>query len=299
MTDAPANDNAIATAHDGDQPRATMTAASDLEALARAIAPLFGSAFRMVHTRGGVRDDGPSDKTLSLLPCARRALARLTGLRASALTATHARVLLAHYVYAGEARRADRWLDTLRLALVPAADRRAMIEAQRNARSGPFARAALAAGQRLLAEAELAYLRAPELTTDGRWVLVELDAISRALIDVARAQIAARSAPRRRSTLDHTAHPSTDDCADDSNRDFAVEGESLHNLDTEHLTLSGQRDTTMTSAQLRPAAVSRGEVPANPAVDAASSAASRDRSSANSRANSRAPSRAAHKETRR
>ncbi len=248
MWNDPANDNApLAQQH-------TAHAARDLEALAQVMGPLFGSAYRMVERRGGLRDDGPSERTRALLPSALRAIGRLTWLRAQPEGAMTVRVLVATHVYAGDARRVDHWAETVRLLAVSRKERIETLVVGARSRSGPDARAARAAGQRMLSRAESDYASAGEMVSDGRWLTDELDAISRQLIEIERERIEVRRAGAGRAAPSSAAHKRVD-----SSKKSAIRTES-DNFDTERLTHSGQRGIYLSSAQLRPQEPGRADI---------------------------------------
>jgi len=159
--------------------------AADLEALALCLTALTGSASPIAKIPGGQSEGSPAERVQGLLGAALRAQRRLAWMRQ-----THPRevlALLATYVHAGaELRRLGPWLETVDLALVVTASRPG---------SGPDARAARAGGVALLARAEAMYDQAEEQPTDGRWLPEDLDAVSRAIEQLAAG---ARSVARGR-----------------------------------------------------------------------------------------------------
>jgi hypothetical protein len=181
------------------EPRGGGSAARDLDALARVLPVLDGSAMPLLRIPGGQQDGSPAERVQPLLGPALRAVHRLAWLREHGRY-EHVLVLLATHCYAGETRRDRSWPDTVRLALLPRELRvRTMAAAPVAAApsKGPDAAAARTAGARLLAEAEDAYRDAGELGSDGRWLAEDLDAVSRLItaVEADRLALAAKARP--------------------------------------------------------------------------------------------------------
>lgn len=184
--------------HEPDSARGGGSAARDLDALARVLPVLDGSAMPLIRIPGGQQDGSPAERVQPLLGPALRGLRRLAWLREHGRY-EHVLVLLATYCYAGETRRDRAWPDTVRLALLPRELRvRTMAAPPVTAPSkGPDAASARTAGGQLLAEAEDAYTEADELGSDGRWLAEDLDEVSR-LIEAVEADQRAVAAARRK-----------------------------------------------------------------------------------------------------
>lgn len=229
MKNVPANDAAQAAADGLD----SLTAERDCEALARCMGALYGRAAAVREVRGGVREEGMSEGVRAEFPRAMRALARLSWMRTRAEQQESARVLIAHYVYAGPERRDHRWLDTLRCALM---ERPARVIALLSARSkGPDAMAQRIAAQRMIQRAEAHYRAAREVVSDGLWLTVELAALSKAVCEAESDRTAVLAA---RKDISAKSIRATD---------------TFGKINTEHLTISGQQPIVSRSPQVRPA----------------------------------------------
>jgi hypothetical protein len=176
-----------------------VSAAADLEALARALPVLTGSAMPLLRIPGGQQDGSPAERAHGLLGPALRAVRRLAAMRARPGRYHAVLALLATHCYAGEARRDSRWPETIALALLPREMRLRTLAAA--LRGGPDAASASAAGTRIIADAEIEYDDADELASDGRWITEDLDDVSRMLADV-EADRAATSTTKTKSTSD-------------------------------------------------------------------------------------------------
>lgn len=229
MKNVPAND-AEQAADDGLD---SLTAERDCEALARCMGALYGRAAAVREVRGGVREEGLSDGVRAEFPRAMRALARLSWMRARAEQHESARVLIAHFVYAGPERRDHQWLETLRCALM---ERPARVIALLSARTrGPDAMAQRIAAQRMVQRAEAHYRAAREVASDGLWLTIELAALSKA---VREAESDRKAVLAARKDISAKSIRATDTFA---------------KISTEHLTISGQQPIVSTSPQVRPA----------------------------------------------
>lgn len=163
---------------------------SDLEALAKCLTAFEGSAMPIIRIPGGVGDGSPAEHVRPYLSAARRALLRLAYLRG--LWPTHVRLLLAAYVRAGDEARVQRgWLADLYLALLSRRERAPYLSA-----SGADAAALRAAAAKVLEQAERAYEDADNMPSDGRWLSLELDAISRAVRDLEAQRAALAPRPK-------------------------------------------------------------------------------------------------------
>lgn len=150
--------------------------ADELDALARCIPALEGSAAPIIRIPGGQGDGSPAEHVQPWLSAMRRAMRRLAGLRAVDHGA--ALLLLAVYVQGGEeARRLPSWVESMYLALLPRAERVLYLATTK----GPDAGALRAAARRALLAAEEAYASAADAPSDGRWLSSDLDAVSRAV----------------------------------------------------------------------------------------------------------------------
>lgn len=175
---APSIEEPAAVAEPATAPVRTDRVASDLEALARCIPALEGSAAPIVRIPGGKGDGSPAEYVQPWLSAMRRALRRLAALRSSDHGA--ALLLLAVYVYGGESTRTMTWVSSLYLALLPRDRRLPYLVAAR----GPDAASLTKAAGASLAAAERAYALADESSSDGRWLSSDLDAVSRAVRDL-------------------------------------------------------------------------------------------------------------------
>ena len=172
--DAPAAPPSASPAPPSASARASV--AADLDALARCLPALLGSAMPIVRIPGGQSAGSPAEHVQPWLTAARRAMRRLAGLRAVDHGA--ALLLLAVYVQGGEeARRLPSWVESMYLALLPRAERVLYLATTK----GPDAGALRAAARRALLAAEEAYASATDAPSDGRWLSSDLDAVSRAV----------------------------------------------------------------------------------------------------------------------
>lgn len=148
-----------------------LRAERDLDALARCLPALLGSAMPVVRIPGGQSAGSPAEHVQQYLGGARRALRRLAWLRSREVGYGHVLVLLYAYVRLGpEQRVGDGWYSLVRSALLPASLRP----------QTPSARSASSVLGRLLVErAEAAYATAGELESDGRWLSSDLDELGR------------------------------------------------------------------------------------------------------------------------
>lgn len=162
------------------EPREVRTdgVARDLEALARCIPALEGSAAPIIRIPGGKGDGSPAEYVQPFLSAMRRALRKLAALRSSDYGA--AMLLLAVYVYGGESTRTSSWVSSLYLALLPRDRRLPYLLASR----GPDAASLTKAASSSLVAAERAYALAADAESDGRWLSSDLDAVSRAVRDL-------------------------------------------------------------------------------------------------------------------
>lgn len=161
--------------------------ASELEALARCIPALEGSAAPIIRIPGGQGDGSPAEHIQPWLSAMRRAMRRLAGLRSTNRGASL--LLLAVYVYGGESARSPAWIESMYLALL-SRDRRVSYLA---AGKGPDANALRVASSRAILAAEEAYAAAEDAASDGRWLSSDLDEVSRAVRSLAddRAEVEA------------------------------------------------------------------------------------------------------------
>jgi hypothetical protein len=165
----------------------------DLDALARCLGALLGSAMPIVRIHGGQGAGSPAEHVQQHLTRARRALGRLAGLRETHYG--HVLVLLYAYVRLGdEHRRVEGWQGRVRDALLP----RALSGARR-----ADARASAVLGARLVLAAEDAYVSAAEVPSDGRWLATDLEAV---------AELALRG-PRVPRAVPRPSHDEPDECA--------------------------------------------------------------------------------------
>lgn len=156
-----------------------MKAHSDLEALAKCLTAFEGSAMPIVRIPGGQSAGSPAEHVQPHLSAARRALHRLAWMRG--MWPTHVRLLLAAYVRAGDEARMQRgWLADVYLALLSRRERWPYLAA----RGGADIAALRASAAKVLEQAEGAYEEAGEMPSDGRWLSLELDVISRCVRDL-------------------------------------------------------------------------------------------------------------------
>lgn len=229
MKNVPANDAAQAV----DDGLDSLTAERDCEALAQCMGALYGRAAAVREVRGGVREEGLSERVRAEFPRAMRALSRLSWMRTRPEQHESARVLVAHYLYAGPERRDHQWLDTLRCALM---ERPARVIALLSARNkGPDAMAQRIAAQRMVQRADAHYRAAREVASDGLWLTIELAAISKAVCEAESDRKAVLAA--RKSLSAKTIR----------------ETDTFDKISTEHLTIPGQQPIVLPSPQVRPA----------------------------------------------
>lgn len=160
------------------EPAHPANAARDLDALARCLPALLGGAMPIVRIPGGQSAGSPAEHVQPYLAGARRALRRLAWLRAQEIGYGHVLVLLSAYVLRGEDQRPEGWEVALRTLLLPGALRPT---------KGPELRAGAILGARMLAASVEAYSAAREADSDGRWLEIDLDVITRRMAE-ARAQ---------------------------------------------------------------------------------------------------------------
>lgn len=145
------------------EPVGDRDAQRDLEALARCLGALLGSAMPIIRIPGGQGAGSPAEHVQGHLGRARRALGRLAALRETHYG--HVLVLLYAYVHLGEEHRVGEWHARVRNVLLPRA----------SGKGGKgIAAASGALGRRLVLAAEDAYARAAEVPSDGRWLATDL-----------------------------------------------------------------------------------------------------------------------------
>lgn len=176
-------------------------ASVDLEALARCLTALEGSAAPIIRIPGGQGDGSPAEYVQPWLSATRRALRRLASLRSNNPLASL--LLLAVYVYGGEVARSPAWLSSIYLAMLPRERRLPHLLSSR----GPDAASLAVAASSSLAAAERAYAIADEWSSDGRWLSSDLDAVSRAVRDLEAHRAEVEAARPKATKVRKTAPP--------------------------------------------------------------------------------------------
>ena len=156
------------------EPARPADAARDLEDLARCLPALVGGAMPIVRIPGGQSAGSPAEHVQPYLGGARRALRRLAWLRSQEIGYGHVLGLLAAFVLRGEDQRPEGWEVALRTLLLPGALRPT---------KGAELKAAAVLGARMLAASVEAYSAAGEADSDGRWLEVDLDVITRRMAE--------------------------------------------------------------------------------------------------------------------
>lgn len=149
------------------EPVGDRDAQRDLEALARCLGALLGSAMPLLRIPGGQGAGSPAEHVQGHLGRARRALGRLASLRETHYG--HVLVLLYAYVHLGEEHRVGEWHARVRSALLPSSSGKG---------GKAIAAASGALGRRMLLAAEDEYARAPEIASDGRWLAADLATVA-------------------------------------------------------------------------------------------------------------------------
>lgn len=183
-----------------ERPQRPASAPRDLDALARVLPVLTGSASPLVRIPGGQSEGSPAERVQGLLGPALRAASRLAWIRQA-----HPReclALLATYVHAGpELRASSDWPESLELALRPRTERVAALASAARAGAGPRTHGAKSEGIALLARAEALYAEAEEQPSDGRWLTDDLDTVGALLAELREDQRWAAHERLRRSRV--------------------------------------------------------------------------------------------------